>query len=191
MARKKYEEVKKYWVYSIQIPSVNKYYIGVSKQKCSQRWQKANYKGTALEPYFSEWDNLIKTVLVGNLTKEEALKYEDNIIQALSMNNLCVNSNRSGLITNDINTYQKEYRKENNTEYQEYQKQYREDNKEQIREYHKQYNENPEYRERNNQRSKQWQKDNKEQYNEYQREYQRQRRLKRKLEKQNQQLNLI
>lgn len=38
--KRKYPEVKGWWIYSIKIPSINKYYIGVSKQQCCQRWQK-------------------------------------------------------------------------------------------------------------------------------------------------------
>lgn len=217
MARKrKYPEVKGYWVYSIQVPSVNKYYIGISKRQCCQRWRKSQYKSNSLNQYLDEWDSMEKTVLVDNLTKEQAYLYEGNIIQALDMNDLCINSYRSGLITNDAKQYYEdnkekyqEYYENNKEQRKEYQKQYREDNKEQIREYNKQYQkqryqtddefrekakqqqkeyrENPEYRER----QKQWQKDNREKWNEYQREYQRQRRLKKKLEQQNQQLNLF
>lgn len=120
--KRKYPEVKGWWVYSIKIPSINKYYIGVSKQKCCQRWRKSLYKGMALEPYLDEWDSMIKTVLVDNLTKEQAYQYEDNIIRALQMNNLCVNELRSGLVANDKNAYKRELRK-NNTEYRELQNQ--------------------------------------------------------------------
>lgn len=136
--KRKYPEVKGYWVYSIQIPSVNKYYIGTSKRQCSQRWVKSRYNGMALEPYLEEWDNMIKTVLVDGLSKEQAYKYEDNIIRALSINGLCINTNRSGLIADDINAYQREYLK-NNTE----------------------------FRERNNQRAKQWRLDNPEYHKQY------------------------
>lgn len=155
MARKrKYEAIQGYWVYTIKVPSINKYYVGVSKQQCSDRWVKSKYKDKSLAPYLDEWDSMIKTVLVDNLTKEQAYKYEDNIIQALCMNGLCINSYRSGLISvNDINAYQK---------------QWYEDNIEQKREYQKQrYENDSEYRERKKQQVKQ-------------------RRLKKKLEKQNQ-----
>lgn len=129
MGKRKYPKVSGYWIYSIKIPSINKYYIGMSRRKeCWERWCKSKYKGSSLEPYFSEWQSMEKTILANGLTKEEALKYEDNIIQALSMNDLCINSKRSGLITSDINVYQKDYQKE-----------YRENNREQYNEYHKQY----------------------------------------------------
>lgn len=135
---KKYEEISNYWVYSIKVPSINKYYIGISKRQCCDRWKKSLYKGKSLEPYIDEWDSMEKTVLVDNLSKKEALKYEDNIIRALSMNNLCLNSNRSGMITVDIKTYQREYYENNKEKMREYQKQYREDNKEKISEQRKQ-----------------------------------------------------
>lgn len=139
--KRKYPEVSGFWVYSISVPSIGKFYIGVSKRQCSHRWRKAKYKGKSLEPYLDEWDSMEKTVLIDGLTREEALKYEDNIIRALSMNDLCINKQRSGLITNDRNAYMKELLK-NNTEYRERQnqraKQYYEDNKEKILEQQRQ-----------------------------------------------------
>lgn len=145
MGRKKiYEEVKGYWVYSIQVPSINKYYIGISGvKKCSQRWYKKAYESSSLAPYLDEWDSMIKTVLIDGLNREQAYQYEGKIIDALSMNNLCINKQRSGLIrVSDINAYHKECYK-NNSEYRENQKQrakqYRYNNREQIREYRKQY----------------------------------------------------
>lgn len=150
MSRKrKYEEVSGFWVYSIYVPSVNKYYIGISKQQCSQRWKRALYENNSLAPYLNEWDSMVKTVLIDNLTKEEAYKYEDNIIQALSKNNLCINEKRSGFIeVSDKNGYQKELRK-NNPELREREKQYRESNKEKYREYNKQYYQNKKLQKQN------------------------------------------
>lgn len=172
MARK-YEEVVGYWVYSIKVPSVNKYYIGISKQRISKRWQKSAYKGMALEPYLNEWDSMEKTVLVDNLTKEQAYKYEDNILRALKMNDLCINERRSGLIkVSDVNAYQRELLK-NNTEYHENQKQLCKQWRENNKENHKQL-------------KKQWYENNKEKIL----EQQRQRRLKKKLQKQQNSLPL-
>lgn len=163
--KRKYPEVQGWWVYSIKIPSINKYYIGVSGRKeCSQRWNKSSYKGMALEPYLNEWDSMEKTVLVDNLTKEQSYQYEDNIIRALKMNDLCINTNRSGLITDDINAYHKQHY-ENDTEFREREKerskQWYENNKEKIleqqRQYKKQrYQNDAEYRERQKQRIKQY-----------------------------------
>jgi len=198
--KRKYPEVQGYWVYSIKIPSNNKYYIGVSgAKKCCQRFAKNKYETCSLNQYLNEWDSMEKTVLVDNLTKEQAYQYEDNIIRALKMNNLCINEQISGLIeANDINAYKREYRK-NNTEYRERQnqivKQWRLNNPE----YKKQrYQNDAEYRERTKQQVKQYQLENKEQINEkrrqrYQndsefrekkREYDKQRYERKKLEKQ-------
>lgn len=161
MARKrKYPEVVGYWVYTIQVPSINKYYVGVSKTKCHKRWIKSLYKGKSLEPYLNEWDSMIKTVLIDGLTKEEAYQYEDNIIQALSMNDLCINKHRSGLIAvSDKNAYNRELKK-TNTEYHEQCKQlckqWQKDNREKRNEYNKQrYANDAEYREKIKQRVKQ------------------------------------
>lgn len=176
MAKRKYPEVVGYWVYSIQIPSINKYYIGVSKQKCYERWRKTNYKGKSLEPYLNEWDNLIKTVLIDGLNKEDAYKYEGKIIDALSMNNLCINNQRSGLIrVNDINAYHRELY-QTNTEYRERRKQHDKQSKKQR------YENDVEYREKVNQRCKQYYENNKEKIL----EQQKQRYERKKLEKQQQ-----
>lgn len=142
MSKRKYPEVKGWWVYSIKIPSINKYYIGISKRKeCCNRWIKSKYKNTALEPYLSEWENIEKTVLVDNLnSKKEALKMEDNIIRALQMNNLTINERRSGLIyTNDENAYMREYREDNREKYNEYHRQWSKDNREKKNKYQRQY----------------------------------------------------
>lgn len=161
MSKRKYPEVSGYWVYSIQVPSVNKYYIGISQMQCYQRWCKSHYKKNSLAPYLDEWDSMVKTVLIDGLSKEEAYQYEDNLIQELSMNNLCINTKRSGLIeTSDVNAYMKEYR-DNNTEYRENHKQlckqWKLDNKEKWNEYRRQwYKNNPEQQEKNKQKCKQW-----------------------------------
>jgi len=187
MARKrKYPEVKGYWVYSIKIPSNGKFYIGVSKcKKCSQRWHKAGYVGTALEQYLDEWQDMIKTVLIDGLNKQDAFIYEGKIIDALKMNDLCINSNRSGLIeVSDANAYHRELLK-NNLEYHEHHNQLQ-------KQYHKQrYTNNPEYQEQAKQRAKQYYENNKEKILERQKQYyeknkekisekRRQRRLKKK-----------
>lgn len=202
MSNRKYPTVEGYWLYTIYVPSVAKYYVGVSKQPCNRRWRKTNYKGMALEPYLSEWQDMTKTIIVDNLTKEEAYQYEDNIIRALQMNDLCINERRSGLIeVSDKNAYQKELLK-NNIEYRERQKQlrkqwyennkeevlerkkqYYEDNKESIKEKRRQrYQNDVELREKKKQRDKRYREDNKEKIKEYQKQYY----LKKKLEKQQQ-----
>lgn len=184
MSKRKYEDVKGYWLYSIKVPSVNKYYIGVSKQQCSQRWKKAKYKDCSLEPYLQEWDSMIKTVLVDNLTKEEALKYEDALIQSLQMNNLCINRQRSGLIASDKNAYHRELLK-NNPEYREREKQlckqWYEKNKEKMREYDKQRNKSEQRKEYNREYKRQRYANDVE-YRKKTKQRVKQRRLKKKLE---------
>lgn len=179
--KRKYPKVEGYWVYTIYVPSINKYYVGISKQKCCRRWIKSKYNGTVLEPYLEEWDSMGKTVLVDDLsTKEDALKKEDALIQEL--NNLCINERRSGLIyVNNKNGYEREYREENREQYNEYQRQWNKDNKEKRRKYDKQYRENN--KEKVREKNKQYRENNKEQIN----RQQRQRRLKKKLEKQQKQ----
>lgn len=120
MSKRKYPQVKGYWVYSIYIPSINKFYIGVSGcNECYQRWHKSHYKNGSLSPYLGEWDSMEKTVLMDGLTLEEALKYEDNIIQRLKINDLCINKNRSGWIAkNNKNAYIREKRKLQNQQNQ-------------------------------------------------------------------------
>lgn len=68
----KYKKVVGYWVYTIYIPSIAKYYIGYSKLQCYDRWRKGCYKkNNSLGKYLHEWDNMVKTVIQDGLTKEE------------------------------------------------------------------------------------------------------------------------
>jgi hypothetical protein len=171
---RKYPTVSGYWVYIIYIPSIAKYYIGVSKQKCHERWKKRYYKSSSLSPYLNEWQSMIKTVIQDGLTKEQAVQLEDELIVKYRNENRCINEVRSGWIRKkDINAYARELY-QNNTEYRERQrqqcKQYHENNKEQIQEQQKQYYEN-----------------NKEKIL----ERQKQRRLKKKLQQQQNQLTLF
>lgn len=156
---RKYPKVQGYWLYTIYVPSINKYYIGVSGCKeCCQRWHKSAYLNTVLKHYFNEWDSMEKTVLIDGLNREEAFKKEDELIQELRMNDLCINKQRSGLFrTNDANAYMREYR-EDNTEYQEYQKQWHENNPD----YNKQWREQQKQQaiQRANQQAKQRSKQN-------------------------------
>jgi hypothetical protein len=169
MSKRKYPKVQGWWVYSIQIKSNGKYYIGVSRCKeCCQRWHKSAYESSSLQPYLNEFDSMIKTVLVDNLTKEQAYQYEDNIIRALKMNDLCINKQRSGLITSDINTYMKELKKnkpERREQAKQLCKQWYENNKEKAREYNKQYYENN--KEKRIEYHKQWKENNPDYYKQY------------------------
>ena len=149
MVKRKYPYIKGWWVYSIKIPSINKYYIGVSKQQCNQRWKKSYYKDNSLNQYLDEWDLMEKTVLIDGLSsKKEALIYEDSIIRALKMNDLCVNERRSGLIASDKNTYQREYRENNPESYKHHQQQANQRKKQR-------YQNDVEYREKDRERKRQ------------------------------------
>lgn len=194
---RKYPEVKGWWVYIIQVPSVGKFYIGVSGAKeCSKRWFKKGYKSGSLAPYLEEWEDMNKNVIQDGLSKEEAYQLEDALIQCLSRYNLCINEQRSGLIrASDVNAYNREYKKQyykNNTEYSERAKQrtkqWYENNKEKAKKYGKQYRENN--KENHNEYQKQYYKNNPE-YREHKKQYLRQWRLKKKLEQQQNQMNLF
>lgn len=66
----------------------------------------------SLAPYIEQygWENIEHKVLIDGLSKKQA---EDRLIQALSMNWLCINERRSGGIRrNDKQAYDKEYRKQ-------------------------------------------------------------------------------
>lgn len=127
---RKYQETTDYWVYAHTTPN-GLYYIGMSKLQPCRRWRKSAYKGLSIEPYIIEygWENIAHKVIVDGLTKEQAEAWEDQIIQALSMNGLCINKQRSGGICNDIKIYQKQYYKEHNKEKKEHNKQWRKCNK--------------------------------------------------------------
>lgn len=167
MGKRRYPKVSGYWVYVIQIPSICKFYVGVSKRQCYQRWKKSEYKSCLLKEYISEWQDMNKNVIQDNLTREEALQLEDALIQVLSRYNLCINEQRSGLIkVSDVNAYNREKRKQHSEKYNENRRQRNAND--------------AEYRERNKQRSKQWWENNKEQIN----EKRRQRYQRKKLEQQ-------
>lgn len=164
--RRKYPKVNGWWVYTIYVPSIDSYYIGYSGRKeCSERWLKNRYKNSSLEPFLSEWDNMVKTVIQDKLSKEEAVKLEDELIVKYTKEGKCINKFRSGWIEkNDKNAYAKERYKTND--------EFREKRKKKERErYHKNM-ENEEYREKERKRS-------------------RERRAKKKLEKQQNQLTLF
>lgn len=144
MSNRKYTEVVGYWVYSLYVPSIDSYYIGISKQPCSHRWKKSQYKGNSLEPYLSEWQDMIKTVIQDGLNKEEAVKLEDELIVKYRNENRCINKQRSGGVSknNEYNRENAKKRRENNREHRrKYQREY---NREYQREL---YRTNDEYRE--------------------------------------------
>lgn len=111
----KYKKVVGYWVYTIYIPSIAKYYIGYSKLQCCDRWRKGCYKkNNSLGKYLDEWDNMVKTVVKDNLTKEQAVTLEDELILKYKEQGICINEVRSGWIKKkDKNAYNREWEKKN------------------------------------------------------------------------------
>ena len=161
---RKYPKTEGFWVYAHITPN-GLYYIGMSKQQPRERWHPLHYKTSVLAPYIAEygWDNIQHKVLIDGLTKNEAEQWEDRIIQALSMNGLCINKNRSGgIVRDDYKAYMKQYREDHKEEWKDYHKQYREDHKDEKQVYMKQY-------------SKQYREDHKEEHKAYMKQYGKQR----------------
>ena len=120
---------KKYVVYQHVTPD-NMYYFGQT-QNVEKRWSNNGrlYKGTALQPYIEKfgWDNIKHIVLFKDQTKENALFIENFLIETAREDGVCINKNRSGLVTKKEGYDKKQS------------KQYYETNKEQVQERHKQY----------------------------------------------------
>ena len=149
---------------------------------------------TCFEKY--GWDNIQHIVLFRDQTKENALWIEDFLIETAREDGVCINKNRSGLISKEEGykqRQQKQYREQNKDKILEYQQQYREQNKEQIREQQKQYYEQnkeqileqkQQYYEQNKDKKLEYQQEYYEQNKDKIREYQRQYYQRKKKEKQ-------
>ena len=121
------------------------YYFGQS-QNVERRWRNngAEYKKTSLQPYIEKygWDNIQHIVLFRDQTKEDALWIEDFLITTAREDGVCINKQRSGLISKEEGydkKQSKQYYETNKGQVQERHKQYYETNKEQVQERHKQY----------------------------------------------------
>lgn len=81
------EDTRRYSLYVHTTPS-NKKYVGITNREPSARWRKDG-KGYRNNPYFYNaiqkygWDNIIHNVLADNLTEEEAIKAEMELIEKL------------------------------------------------------------------------------------------------------------
>lgn len=136
------------------------YYFGQT-QNVEKRWSNngIQYKGTSLYPYIEQygWDNIQHIILFREQTREDALWIEDFLITTAREDGVCINKQRSGLVSKEEGYERrrhKQYREQNKEQIREYQQQYREQNKQQIQEQKKQYYEQ-----------------NKQQRREYQRQY--------------------
>ena len=158
------------------------YYFGQTNN-IKRRWSNngAKYKKTSLQPYIEQygWDNIQHIVLFREQTRENALWIEDFLITTAREDGVCINKQRSGLISKDEG-YKQEYYEENKDKFKEYyeenkeqikkqQKQYREQNKDKIKEQKKQYYE--QNKDKKLEYQQQYREQNKEQIREYQQQY--------------------
>ena len=162
-----------YSVYQHVTPD-NMYYFGATSN-IKRRWSNngAKYKKTSLQPYIEKygWENIKHIVLFRDQTRENALWIEDFLITTAREDGVCINKQRSGLISKEEG-YKQEYYEENKDKF----KEYYEENKEQILEQHKQYREQnkeqileqrKQYREQNKDKIKQYYEENKDKFKEY------------------------
>ena len=188
---------KKYVVYQHVTPD-GMYYFGQT-QNVERRWSNngAEYKRTALQPYIEKfgWDNIQHIVLFRDQTKEDALFIEDFLIETAREDGVCINKQRSGLVSKKegynqdrkqkyyeqnkdrIRERQREYNREYYEQNKDKRKDYLEQNKVKIRKQRQQrYQKN---REKELERQREYNKKNREKYNEYYREYYQKNREKR------------
>ena len=158
------------------------YYFGQT-QNVERRWRNngAGYKGTALQPYIEKfgWDNIQHIVLFENQTRENALWIENFLIETAQEDGVCINKNRSGLVSKEEG-YRQEYYEQNKQQISEQKKQYYEQNKDKFKEYYEQNKDKiseqkQQYYEQNKQQiseqKKQYYEQNKQQILEQQKQY--------------------
>ena len=177
------------------------YYFGQTNN-IKRRWSSngAGYKGTALYPYIEQygWENIQHIVLFKDQTRENALWIEDFLITTAREDGVCINKNKSGLVSKEegYNKNQmkhlreqnyenevrkrKEYYEQNKDKIKEQSKQYREQNKDKIKQYQQEYREqnkdkikeqSKQYREQNKDKIKQYYETNKDNIREQQKQY--------------------
>ena len=162
------------------------YYFGQTNN-IKRRWKNngAGYKGTALQPYIEKfgWDNIQHIVLFKDQTKENALFIENFLIETAQEDGVCINKNRSGLVSKEEGyrqEYDKHYYKKNKEQKQQYyqknkeqileqRREYREQNRDKIKQYYEQNKDK--FREQNRDKIKQYYETNKEQIREQQKQY--------------------
>ena len=163
------------------------YYFGQTNN-IKRRWEAngCHYKGTALQPYIEKygWENIQHIVLFKDQTRENALWIENFLIETAQEDGVCINQQRSGLISKDEDyhlNYRQEnrehyrlYREENREHYREMRREHYQKNKDKIREYNRQY------REEHKEQIKEYKHKNRDKIREYNRQY----RQRKKLEKQ-------
>ena len=167
------------------------YYFGQTNN-IKRRWEAngIHYKETSLYPYIEKfgWDNIKHIVLFENQSKENALFIENFLIETAREDGVCINKQRSGLVSKEEGYDQqksKHYYDKNKDKILEKQKHYYDKNKEQILKHHREYKEqNKEqireqqkhYREQNKDKIKQYYEENKDKFKEYYEENKQQKR---------------
>lgn len=121
-------------VYDRYVVPVGLHYYGVTENLSKRK----GYINTSFQFYIDEygWDNISTTIVTDGLTKQEALKLEDELIKEGWLRGDCINKERSG------GNRKVEYVKEHYNDIIEYKKQYYQCHKEKIKERHKQYYQN-------------------------------------------------
>ena len=113
------------------------YYFGAT-QNVERRWRNngAEYKRTALQPYIEKfgWDNIQHIVLFKDQTRENALWIEDFLITTAQEDGVCINKQRSGLVSKEEG-YSREYYETNKEQIREQKQQYYEQNKDKRKDY--------------------------------------------------------
>ena len=158
------------------------YYFGATNN-IKRRWSNngAEYKGTALYPYIEKygWDNIQHIVLFKDQTRENALWIEDFLITTAQEDGVCINKQRSGLVSKEEG-YQQDYYEQNKQQILEQKQQYYEQNKDRIKEQKQQYYEQnkqqileqkQQYYEQNKDKKQQYYKENKQQILDKQKQY--------------------
>ena len=151
-----------YSVYQHVTPD-NMYYFGQT-QNVEKRWEAngIHYKETSLYPYIEKfgWDNIQHIVLFRDQTKENALWIENFLIETAREDGVCINKQRSGLVSKEEG-YKQEYDKQYYEQNKDKKQQYYEQNKDKIKQYY----------EENKDKFKEYYEQNKEQILEQQKQY--------------------
>ena len=121
------------------------YYFGQTND-IKRRWRcnGIHYKGTSLYPYIEKfgWDNIQHIVLFENQTRENALWIENFLIETAQEDGVCINKQRSGLVSKEEGYKQdcnQKYYEQNKDRIRGRQREYQDEHKNKIREYHEQY----------------------------------------------------
>ena len=133
---------KNYVVYQHVTPD-KMYYFGAT-QNVERRWSNngAEYKRTSLQPYIEKygWENIQHIVLFRDQTKEDALWIENFLIETAQEDGVCINKQRSGLITKKEGYKQRHYQQNRDRileQKQDYYQKNRDEILEQKQEYYK------------------------------------------------------